>query len=99
MSLAPRYGTQHSSDSGADISAEGMSYTAPDGAVLLTSGRAALMDAAEEHSIVRHITLLQIPNGPEKELWISLLAQQTAGSNGRFFNLKGKMEIWAKRWK
>ncbi len=87
MSLAPGYGPQESTDSSADISAEGMSYAAPDGAVLLTSGRAALLDAAEEHSIVRHITLLQIPNSPEKELWISLLAQQTAGNNGRFFNL------------
>ena len=87
LSLAPRYGTQHSSDSGADISAEGMSYTAPDGAVLLTSGRAALLDGAEEDSDLRPITWLKIPDAPEKELWISLLAQQTAGSNGRFFNL------------
>ena len=87
LSLAPRYGTQDSSDSIADITADGMGYTAPDGAVLLTSGRAALLDAAEEDSTLRHITSLKIPNGPEKELWISLLAQQTAGSNGRFFNL------------
>jgi serine/threonine protein kinase len=87
LSLAPRYGTQHSSDSSADISTEGMSYTAPDGAVLLTSGRAALLDGAEEDSDLRPITWLKIPDAPEKELWISLLAQQTAGSNDRFFNL------------
>ena len=87
LSLAPRYGTQHSSDSSADISTEGMSYTAPDGAVLLTSGRAALLDGAEEDSDLRPITWLKIPDAPEKELWISLLAQQTAGSNERYFNL------------
>jgi serine/threonine protein kinase len=87
LSLAPRYSTQHSSDPIADISAEGMSYTAPDGAVLLTSGRAALLDGAGEDSDLRHITRLKIPDAPEKELWISLLAQQTEGSNGRFLNL------------
>ncbi len=87
LSLAPRYGTQDSTDAIADITAEGMSYTSSDGMALLTSGRAAHLDAAEEESPLRHITSLKIPNGPEEELWISFLAQQTAGTNARFLNL------------
>ena len=87
LSLATRYGIQHPSDSIADITEQGMTYTAPDGAVLLTRGRAALLDAAEEESPIRHLSALEISEGPEKELWISFLAQQTAGTNGRFLNL------------
>lgn len=72
---------------GADIPEQGLSYTDAGGHRLLTRGRAALLDAADENGSLSYTSPFSPPDGHGKSLWISFLARQTAGTHERFINL------------
>ncbi len=82
-----RFSLEYPSTVCADITLEGLDYTDSDGVRLLTRGRAASLDATPLPVSLSQTTPLELPAGPENELWISLLARQTAGTDHRFFNL------------
>jgi hypothetical protein len=86
-SPASRFTPERQGSASAVITHEGLGYTDSDGYHLLTRGRAASLDATQLPVSLSYLAALTLPAGPESELWISLLARQTAGTNYRFFNL------------
>ncbi len=82
-----RFTPERQGSGSAVITHEGLEYTDSDGSQLLTRGRAASLDATQLTVSLSYVAALTLPAGPEAELWISLLARQTAGTNYRFFNL------------
>ena len=74
----------------ADIAAGSLRYLDAAGNALITRGHHAGVDSHEERATVSNIApVLQLP-GPQpagREIWISFMGQQTAGTTLRFFNL------------
>lgn len=74
----------------ADIESASLRYMDAAGNTLQTTGHHAKIDTHEERATVSNIApVLRLPTQQPsgKELWISFVGQQTAGSTLRFFNL------------
>lgn len=83
----PGFTTESPYIDAAVILPEGLSYQDADGRRLAARGGAALLDAGARGGTISVVTPISLEDGPESELWISLLARQTGGTNARFINL------------
>lgn len=87
LNQSSRFAVEFPSPANGDITPEGLGYTDADGVRLRSRGRAASLDATQLTTSLSYTAALDLPAGPPREMWISLLARQTAGTSYRFFNL------------
>jgi hypothetical protein len=71
----------------ADIAPGSLGYTDAQGNTLRTRGEHVVLDAYEEATGTSNLRALDFSTVTSNTLWFSVLGQQIAGSNGRFFNL------------